>query len=179
MRMFSTACNSASITSVVFVKMASFQFYLQLGKWRKVGWVGNDTHVFLFVKIPGWKRKCEMVRCHDATASSFVEKVWGEVFTHFHLIVVKHHSSMRSSLLGLPKQSPWCQRKWWACSWLCSLPDSPFLVSVSLGFPYMVNAFFPKRLSNDFQCLSHFFWDVHKTWCCSYVGSIAKSHQAK
>jgi hypothetical protein len=32
---------------------------------------------------------------------------------------------MRNWLFGLPEgiiceQSPWCQRKWWACSWLCS-----------------------------------------------------------
>jgi hypothetical protein len=25
---------------------------------------------------------------------------------------------------------------------------------------------------------SHFFWDSHKIWCCSCVGSIAKSHEA-
>jgi hypothetical protein len=45
-----------------------------------------------------------MVQCHDAAASSFVAKVQGEVFAHFHLVIVKRHNSMRSSLLGLPEQ---------------------------------------------------------------------------
>jgi hypothetical protein len=29
------------------------------------------------------------VRCHDTTASSFVAKVRGEVFVHFHAVAVK------------------------------------------------------------------------------------------
>jgi hypothetical protein len=37
-----------------------------------------------------------MVRFHDATASSSVTKVWGEVFAHFHAIYIKHHSSMQN-----------------------------------------------------------------------------------
>jgi hypothetical protein len=35
-----------------------------------------------------------MVCCRDATAISFVTKVWGEVFAHFHAVAVKRHSSM-------------------------------------------------------------------------------------
>jgi hypothetical protein len=34
------------------------------------------------------------VRCSDATTSSFVVKVHGEVFVHFHAVDVKSHSSM-------------------------------------------------------------------------------------
>jgi hypothetical protein len=34
------------------------------------------------------KRRCETVRCHDSTASSFVAKVRGEVFAHFHTVAV-------------------------------------------------------------------------------------------
>jgi hypothetical protein len=30
-----------------------------------------------------------MVRCHGATASSLVAKVWGEVFAHFHTVVCR------------------------------------------------------------------------------------------
>jgi hypothetical protein len=53
------------------------------------------------------------------------------VFAHFHTVAVKHNSSMWNWLCGLPililcKQSAWCQRKLWACSWLCSSPVSPF-----------------------------------------------------
>jgi hypothetical protein len=35
-----------------------------------------------------------MVLCSDVTASSFVAKVRGEVFAHFHAVAVKRHSSM-------------------------------------------------------------------------------------
>jgi hypothetical protein len=108
--------------------------------------VGDDSHV-----VPWWKRKCETVRCRDATASFFVAKVWGEVFAHFHTVTLKHQNSMQNWLFDLPgqilcEQSPWCQRKWWACSWLCSSPVSPFSVSVSLDMPFKhlwtVKAFF-------------------------------------
>jgi hypothetical protein len=37
-------------------------------------------------KIPWWKWKYVIVRCCDATASSFVAKVWDDVFTHFHAV---------------------------------------------------------------------------------------------
>jgi hypothetical protein len=32
-----------------------------------------------------------MVRCHDATTSSFVAKVQGEVFAYFHAVTVKRN----------------------------------------------------------------------------------------
>jgi hypothetical protein len=41
----------------------------------------------------------------DATASSFIVKVWGEVFAHFHAVNVKLRSNMQNELLGLPGQS--------------------------------------------------------------------------
>jgi hypothetical protein len=77
------------------------------------------------------------------------------VFAHFHLVAVKRRSSMMDWLLGLPgqilcEQSPWCQRKWWACSWVCSSPASPFSVcpelSMSFKHPCTAHAFFPERL---------------------------------
>jgi hypothetical protein len=69
-----------------------------------------------------------------------------EVFTYFPTVAIKSHSSMRNSLSGLPgqilcEQSPWYQRKWWACFWLCSSPASPFLASVSLDFHCTANTF--------------------------------------
>jgi hypothetical protein len=36
------------------------------------------------------KRKCEILRCRDATASSFVTKVQSEVFARFHAVAVKN-----------------------------------------------------------------------------------------
>jgi hypothetical protein len=56
--------------------------------------VGDDSHVVFGQKFPGEKGS-EMVHCHDATASSFDAKVWGEVFIHFHAVTMKHHSSMQ------------------------------------------------------------------------------------
>jgi hypothetical protein len=44
-----------------------------------------------------------MAHCYGATVSSFVTKVQGIVFIHFHAVAVKHHSSMRNYLLGLPE----------------------------------------------------------------------------
>jgi hypothetical protein len=40
--------------------------------------------------------KRETVSCRDATASSSIGKVRGEVFAHFHAVTVKRHSNMRN-----------------------------------------------------------------------------------
>jgi hypothetical protein len=48
-RVFSTACDSASISSVV--KIMTFQFYLQPEKQKKVGWAEDDSHVAFSKKI--------------------------------------------------------------------------------------------------------------------------------
>jgi hypothetical protein len=48
---------------------------IQSGETEKHGWWGTTTVVLFFVKNSLAKkknRKCEMVHCHDATASSFV-----------------------------------------------------------------------------------------------------------
>jgi hypothetical protein len=47
-------------------------------------------------KFPGEKRKCEILRCGDVSASSFVVKLWGQVFAHFHAVALKRHSNMRN-----------------------------------------------------------------------------------
>jgi hypothetical protein len=41
--------------------MVAFQFYLQSGEQRKVGWLGDDSHVVFGQKFPGEKgslRRC-------------------------------------------------------------------------------------------------------------------------
>jgi hypothetical protein len=129
---------------LICAKMADFQFYLQLGKQRKVGWVGKTV---FGQNIPCWKMNCQAERHRDVPSSSRVDKVRGEVFTHFHAVDVKSHSSIRNWLFGqavriLFQQSPWHKRKSWACSWLCSSPIS-FL---GLG---KFQLFFPERMSND------------------------------
>jgi hypothetical protein len=55
---------------------------------------------------------------------------------------------------------PWCQRKWWAYSWLWSQPLLPFSVSVSLGFTCLAHAFFPERLSDRCQGLRSTFSEI-------------------
>jgi hypothetical protein len=70
---FSTACDSASITSVV--KMAAFQFHLQSGKQRKVGWVGDDCHVDFGQKFPceeGSVRRCDVMSQKFGANSSHI-----------------------------------------------------------------------------------------------------------
>jgi hypothetical protein len=51
------------------------------------------TVMLLLVKNSLVKKELSDGDCHDATASSFVAKVRGEVFTHFHAVAVKRHSS--------------------------------------------------------------------------------------
>jgi hypothetical protein len=50
----------------------------------------------LFLVENSLVKKSKMACCRDATASSFVAKVRGEVFAHFHVVAVKRHSSMRN-----------------------------------------------------------------------------------
>jgi hypothetical protein len=139
------------------VQMSAFHFYLQSGKQQsqsQASRVGEGRLSCFWSKVPWWKRKYETGRCRNATVSSFVAKVRGEVFAS--------HSSMWNWLLGLPgqifcEQSPWCQRKWIAWSWLCSLPVSPFPVSLSLDMPFehpcTAHAFFSEGWSNHCQGL--------------------------
>jgi hypothetical protein len=70
--------------------------------------------------------------------------------------------NLRNWLFGLPgriicEQSPWYQRKWWACSWLDSSPVSPFSVfpepRMSFEHPCTAYAFFPECLFNHCQGL--------------------------
>jgi hypothetical protein len=133
--------------------MAAFQFYLQSGKKKKLWWVRDYSHVVSSKKNPWWKGS---VRWYIFVKQQFfVAKVWGEVFSHFHAVAGKGHSSMRNWLFGLQGR---CQRKWLACSWLCS---SPVSVSVSLGLPFKhpstAHAFFLERLSSHCQGLRRNF----------------------
>jgi hypothetical protein len=77
--------------------------------------------------------ECRVRRCVVVTQQPvfLVAKVRVEGFAHFDAVIVERHGSMQNWLFGLParilwEQSPWCQRKLWACSWLCSSAVSPF-----------------------------------------------------
>jgi hypothetical protein len=157
-RVFSTACDSASITQLFPSNCRPFSFIFNRGN-RKVGWVLFPSY------IRWWKRKCEKVRFCYATTNFFIAKVRAEVFVHFHAVAVKRHSSKRNWLSGHSgriycEQFPWCRRKWWTCPWLSSSSVSPFSFSVSLDFPCKVHAFFPERLCNLFQGLSRAFSEI-------------------
>jgi hypothetical protein len=69
--------------------MVAFQFLLQSGRHKKVG-SSEVRQVVSGQKFPGKKNACY----HDATASSFVNKVCGKVFTNLHKVIMKHHSNM-------------------------------------------------------------------------------------
>jgi hypothetical protein len=149
----------------------AFQFYLRSGKQRKVGWVENDSHVVL-VKNSMVKEEVWDGGCSDATASSFVAGVRGEVFAHYYAVAAKRYSSIRNWLFGLPEcilseQSPWCQGKLWACSWLCSSPVLPFSVSMNLDMPFKhsctAHVFFPERLFHHCQGLRRTFSEICTT----------------
>jgi hypothetical protein len=57
--------------------------------------VGDDSHVVFGKKNSLVEKGSVTVHCHDATDSSFIAKIRGEVFTYFHAVAVKHHSSMQ------------------------------------------------------------------------------------
>jgi hypothetical protein len=56
---------------------------------------GGDSHIVFGKKFLGEEGNVT-VRCHDATARSFVAKGRGEVFAHFRAVAVKRHSSMQN-----------------------------------------------------------------------------------
>jgi hypothetical protein len=171
------------------VKMATFQLYLQSGKQRKVAGgpsqasrVGGGRQSCCFlVKNFLMKIKCETVLCRDATASSSVNNVQGAVFTHFHAVAVKCHSSMWNWLFGLPGrilygQSPWCQRKLWTYNSMALLFTClTFFGLGEFGRSMYGSCFLPWTLVWSLSGPpSHFIQDWHKIWCCTFILSIEK-----
>jgi hypothetical protein len=136
---------------------------------------GRESCCFWW-KIPWCQKGNVRLRFRDATDTFFIAKVRGEVFAHFYTVAVKRHSSMRNWLFGLPgrilcEHSPWCKRKWWLCSWLRL---GEFALSVC------GSCFLPRTLVWSLPgSPSHYFRDLHTIWCCSLVGSIAKSLQVR
>jgi hypothetical protein len=131
--------------------------------------VGGESCCFWLKKIPWWKRKCETAHCHDATASSLVAKVRGEVFTHFYTVSVQR----LTVVCGIDCLA--CQVKLFvnnpldvkenyehADNFALHLSLFLFLASVSLGFPCRDHAFFPDCLSNHCQGLHHTFFKICK-----------------
>jgi hypothetical protein len=83
-RVFSTACDSASITSIV-TKWRPFSFsFLQSGKQRSVGWVIDDSDVAFGTKLSaemGSVRWCIVVMQQPVLLSPKVEAKSSHIFT--------------------------------------------------------------------------------------------------
>jgi hypothetical protein len=100
-RLLSTACDSAWITSVV----STWRPFSSRGD-GKVWLVVYESHVVFGKRFPDEKGSVK-VRCRDAIANFFfVAKVRGEVIAHLYAVDVKVHSSMRNCLFGLPVNNP-------------------------------------------------------------------------
>jgi hypothetical protein len=119
----------------------------------------------------------------DATASSFVAKVRGEVFGHFHVVAVKHHSSMRNWLFAFQDKL---------------FMNNPFDIKENyehaLDFALHLSRLFLSQwvwafsiqlmLSSPNACLIiarvsvSLFPRFAQICFCSFVESIVKSHQA-
>jgi hypothetical protein len=67
-----------------------------IGKIEKIKVGGGRQSCPFSSKISWWKRKCEMVCCLDATASSLVVKLQAEVFQNFRAVAAVRQSSMRN-----------------------------------------------------------------------------------
>jgi hypothetical protein len=78
-RVFSTACDSAPITSIAS-KWWPFRFIFN--QWnRRVGWVGDNIHVIFWSKTPWRKRKCDQVAANAYTTVALVlrQEAWDVV----------------------------------------------------------------------------------------------------
>jgi hypothetical protein len=118
-------------------------------------------------------------------ASFFVAKIWYEVFAHLQAVSALPHSLIRNWLFGLPgrilcEQYPWCLRKWWACSWLCSSPVTPFSACLEPGMsfknPCTLYAFFPERLSNQCQGLRRTFSKIWTKFDAVPLSDPSRNH---
>jgi hypothetical protein len=84
---FSTTCDPATITSIVW-KWRPLNFtFNRINRESRVG--GGQQSCYVWSKLPWRQRKCETVRSRVGTGNSFVVKVRGEIFTHFHALTIK------------------------------------------------------------------------------------------
>jgi hypothetical protein len=90
---------------------------------------------------------------------------------------------MLNWLFGLPgrilcEQSPWCLRKWWACSWRCS---SPVWVSLDISLEQLctAHASFFECLSNHCQGLRHTFIEICTEFDAVPLSDPSRSLQAR
>jgi hypothetical protein len=111
-----------------------------------------------------------MVCCCDATASSFVAKVWAK---SSHIFTQSLYEVM--AVCGNDCSA------WQAELFMNTLLISKKLLNMLLTLLFTCLGFFV-LVSLNFPCMAHpFFPETQGLWrfaCCPFVGSIAKSHQA-
>jgi hypothetical protein len=151
-----------------------FSYLLSRKQW-KVRWWGTTVME---------KRKVWVGALSWCSGQVFVAKVLVEVFAHFHAVAVKRRSGIRNWLFGLSgrilcEQSPWCQIN------DEHAPDLAPHLSHLFRFLWVLTFRVRLMLSLPNACLitARFsvvlFRDLYTIWSCSFVGSIAKSHQAR
>jgi hypothetical protein len=136
--------------------------------------------MFFGKKLPGDEgsvRRCVVVMQQPVLLSP---KFGGEVIVHFHTFAVKRHTSMRTWLFGLPGRIVYEQSHWYQHALDSVIHPSRFFVLDEFGLYVYGSCFLPRTLVKSFTVSPlHLFRDLHKMWCCSFVRSIAKSHQAR
>jgi hypothetical protein len=145
-RVFSTACDSAFVTSGM-PKWRPFSFIFNWGN-RKVAWVGDDGHVAFGQKFPGEKGSVKH-RVFMMQQSEHISMQWPQNVTVVHLVC------QENVFVNIPIISKKVMSMLLTLSFLCL--THLFLVSVSLDLPCITHAFFPERLSNHCQGLRRTF----------------------
>jgi hypothetical protein len=172
------------------VKMATSQFYLQSGKQRKLGWVGDVSHVSFGKKFPGeremwdatlsWCKSqfsCRQISVRTLRTFSSSRRKTSQYYAELILSPARTNSLRAIRLMS---------KKIMRCSWLCSLPVSSFSMSVSSDFPLRGLLLFSgsqpyiqlsssliilyRKVASSQENLMHIRY--------SFVGSIAKTHHA-
>jgi hypothetical protein len=177
----STAWNSAS--SPHLCQNGGLPVLSSIGGNRKIGWVGDNSHVVCSQKFPGWKgsvRWCIVVMQQPVVLSPKFRSKSSHIFMHspWNVTVVFGIDSLA------------CQDELFTINPLDVKENDGhtidfalhlsrlFSVSVSLVFPCAAHTFFPERLSNHSVSIPPFL-RFAQIWCCSFVRSIAKSHQVR
>jgi hypothetical protein len=134
-RLFSTACDSASITSIVS-NWRPFNFIFNREQ-RIEGWAGDDSHVLgqKFTVGKGSERRCVVVMQQPFVLSPKFGGKYSHIFTQStcNVTVVCGIDCLDCQDKFFVSNPLGCQMKWWACSWFCCLPVSPFSVLAMFG----------------------------------------------
>jgi hypothetical protein len=101
--------------------------------------------------------------CCDAAASSFVPKVWGEVFLHSHAVAEKRQVVCRiecSACQDLFVKNSLDVNEMMSMLLTLLFAYLAFSVSVNIDFPCTAHIFFPEHLSSHYQGLLRTFFEI-------------------